>query len=62
MKQLAATSSSCGPGRHRTQPPPGEPRLVDSTSDEMKGRDRAIKKWNDAVATPASGIDKVPGK
>lgn len=39
-----------------------EPRLVDSTSDEMKGRDRAIKKWNDVVATPGSGIDKVPGK
>jgi len=38
-----------------------EPRRVDSTGDELKGRDRAIEKWNDVMATPGSGIDKVPG-
>ncbi|WP_298740407.1 DUF4157 domain-containing protein [uncultured Chitinophaga sp.] len=37
------------------------PRLLDPADPRMKGRDEALKKWNTAIATPASGIDKVPG-
>lgn len=38
------------------------PVLVKAGSAEIAGRDRAIKKWNDDVATSGSGIDKVPTK
>jgi hypothetical protein len=38
------------------------PVLVKAGSEEIAGRDRAIKKWNDDVATTGSGIDKVPVK
>lgn len=37
------------------------PRLIDQNSDRAKGQDAAFQKWNTAVATPGSGIDKVPG-
>lgn len=38
------------------------PVLVKAGSAEIAGRDRAIKKWNDDVATSGSGIDKAPVK
>ena len=36
------------------------PTLVKAGSNEIAGRDRAVKKWNDDVATSGSGIDAVP--
>jgi hypothetical protein len=38
------------------------PVLIKAGSAEIAGRDRAIKKWNDDIATSGSGIDKAPVK